>query len=46
MVLELLSGVAAFFAPAARALGTPPAMMLPGHHLNDYYLLKINHEVS
>lgn len=42
--LELLSRLTAFFAPAARALGTPPAMMLPRHHLDNYYLLAINHE--
>lgn len=44
MALVLLSGITTFSAPAASALGTPPAMMLPRHHLDNHYLLKINHE--
>jgi hypothetical protein len=34
MELLLLSGVPPLFAPATRALGAPPAMMFPSHHLD------------
>ena len=34
LVIELFSGIPAVSAPAASALGTPPAMRFPDHHLN------------
>ena len=34
LVIELLSRIPSLFAPAANALGTPPAMRFPDHHLN------------
>lgn len=34
LVIELVSGIPPFSAPAASALGTPPAMRFPDHHLD------------